>query len=45
VRGSNPEIDKALSLIGRIKEFLQQDIEEKADFESSIKMLFEVVGS
>lgn len=45
VRGSNPEIDQALNLIDRIKAFLQQEIEEKADFESSLKMLFEVVGS
>ncbi len=44
VKGSNPEIDQALNLIDRIKAFLQQDINERADFEESIRRLFEVVG-
>lgn len=31
--GSNPEIDFALSKIGRVNEYLQQDVYEKFDFE------------
>ena len=42
VRGSNPEIDRALSKIEAINSFLRQDVTERADFEESIKKLFEV---
>ncbi len=44
VKGSNPDIDQALNLIDRIKAFLQQEIDERADFEDSIRRLFQVVG-
>jgi flagellum-specific ATP synthase len=40
VKGSNPEIDYALSMIGRVNAFLKQDINEIVDFESSRKELF-----
>lgn len=39
VRGSNPKIDKALQMIGDIKEFLRQDMKEKAEFQDSVKRL------
>lgn len=42
VRGSNPEIDRALSKIEAINSFLRQDVAERADFEESVKKLFEV---
>ncbi len=44
IRGSNPEIDQALDLIDRIRAFLQQNIDEKTDFDESLKALFEVVS-
>jgi len=44
VRGSNPEIDQALAKIEQVNAFLRQEVEEKADFESSLQKLFEVVS-
>ena len=44
VRGSNPEIDKALAKIEAVNSFLRQDVEEKAPFEASLKRLLEVVS-
>lgn len=40
--GSNPEIDFALSKIGRVNEYLQQDVYEKFDFEQEVQMLQEI---
>ncbi len=40
VKGSNPEIDYAISMIGRVNAFLKQDIHEIVDFESSKRELF-----
>ncbi|WP_022852300.1 FliI/YscN family ATPase [Thermodesulfatator atlanticus] len=42
VKGSNPQIDKALAKIDRINAFLRQDVNEKATFEESVKKLLEV---
>jgi len=39
VKGSNPEIDKALELIGPINEFLRQPVEEKQTLEESFQKL------
>ncbi len=43
VKGSNPEIDRALEKIDSIRRFLQQEVEEKADFEQSVSALKELV--
>lgn len=43
VRGSNPEIDRALEKIEPIRRFLQQNLEEKAPLEESVKALLEVI--
>lgn len=40
--GSNQEIDFALSKIGRVNEYLQQDVYEKFDFEQEIQMLQDI---
>jgi flagellum-specific ATP synthase len=45
VRGSNPKIDEALKVIDSIREFLRQDVNERADFEDSIERLFKLVQS
>lgn len=42
VRGSNPKIDKALQMIEKIREFLRQDMKEKAEFEDSVNRLIEL---
>ncbi|MFN3134939.1 MAG: flagellar protein export ATPase FliI [Candidatus Kryptonium sp.] len=42
VRGSNPKIDKALQMIEKIREFLRQDMKEKAEFEDSVNRLVEL---
>ncbi len=42
VRGSNPKIDKALQMIDKIREFLRQDMKEKAEFEDSVARLVEL---
>jgi len=39
VKGSNPEIDKALDLIGDLKNFLKQPIEERYSLEDSVNLL------
>lgn len=39
VKGNNPKIDEAIKYIDKIKDFLQQGIEEKVEFEESIKKL------
>ena len=40
VEGSNPEIDNAIRMTGRINSFLKQDINEKISFEESEQQLF-----
>jgi flagellum-specific ATP synthase len=39
VAGSNPEIDYAISMIGKVNQFLQQPIGEKVSLEESVKMM------
>jgi flagellum-specific ATP synthase len=43
--GSNQRIDKAVSLIDRVNEFLVQDVGERADFEETVERLKEITGS
>lgn len=40
--GSNPAVDRAINKIQQIREFLQQDMDEKADFEETINNLIEI---
>ncbi|MCX7816611.1 MAG: flagellar protein export ATPase FliI [Syntrophales bacterium] len=42
VKGSNPEIDYAIAMIDKVNDFLRQDIDEKIDFETTKKNLFEI---
>ncbi|MBX6423054.1 FliI/YscN family ATPase [Thermosulfurimonas sp. F29] len=44
VRGSNPEIDRALEKIEAVKAFLRQEVEERAGFEESIRALKEAIS-
>jgi len=39
VRGSNPEVDTAIEMIGDLNAFLRQEVAEKSDFESSLRRL------
>jgi len=39
VQGSNPEIDYAVTMIDRVNGFLKQDIDEKIDFQQTIKQM------
>ncbi|MFP4465473.1 MAG: flagellar protein export ATPase FliI [Candidatus Goldiibacteriota bacterium] len=39
VEGSNPQIDRAISKIGDVKKFLIQGIDEKTEYEETIKRL------
>ncbi len=40
VEGSNPEIDNAIKMIGKVNSFSRQDINEKISFEESEEQLF-----
>ncbi|MDF2906551.1 MAG: fliI [Herbinix sp.] len=40
--GSNPDIDHAISKIKEVNAFLQQDVDDKVDFQSEIQMLMEI---
>ena len=42
VKGSNPEIDYAIQKIGFINAYLEQEIHEQTDFNTSLKMLSEI---
>lgn len=42
VTGSDPQIDKAISLIHDINEFLQQSVNDKADYHLTIAKLIEI---
>ena len=44
VKGSNPKIDKAISMIQPIREFLRQKIEEKTTFEENVKRLISLMA-
>jgi flagellum-specific ATP synthase len=39
VKGSNPRIDEALIYIDEIRKFLIQDVDEKVDFEETLRQL------
>ncbi|RKX59324.1 MAG: flagellum-specific ATP synthase FliI, partial [Thermodesulfobacteriota bacterium] len=43
VKGSNPEIDKAISLYPKLKNFLIQPIEESYSLDESINLLREII--
>ncbi|MGC8871562.1 MAG: FliI/YscN family ATPase [Caldimicrobium sp.] len=45
VKGSNPEIDRALELMPKLKEFLKQDLEERFTYEESCQILREILRS
>jgi flagellum-specific ATP synthase len=40
--GSNPDIDHAISKIKEVNAFLQQDVDDKVDFQNEIQMLMEI---
>lgn len=42
--GSNPDVDRAIDKIDQINDFLQQDIEAKSNFESTVKRLQEIIN-
>jgi flagellum-specific ATP synthase len=44
VAGSNPKIDQAIALIGRIRKFLRQEANESFTFEETQRLLKELVG-
>ncbi len=41
--GSNPDVDRAIERIDEINDFLQQDVDEKANYEDTIKSVREIV--
>lgn len=43
-KGSNPEVDQAIEKIDEIRSFLQQDINEKTDFNTAVNRLKEIAG-
>lgn len=43
VKGSNPQIDHALSKIGQLKSFVKQDMFEKTDLRSTIERLNSII--
>ncbi len=45
VRGSNPQIDHALSKISQLRSFLKQDIFEKALYDDSVERLNNIIES
>ena len=42
--GSNPEIDESLRMVGPIKEFLRQVVEEQQDLETTFEQLKVLAG-
>lgn len=42
VKGNNPRIDEAIKYIDKIQDFLRQDIEEKIDYQESLKKLEQI---
>lgn len=41
--GNNPAVDKAINKIKAVNDFLQQDIEEKSDYQTTVQRLMEIV--
>ncbi|HOV63899.1 MAG TPA: flagellum-specific ATP synthase FliI, partial [Spirochaetia bacterium] len=44
VKGSNPSIDEAIEKIGAIREFLSQDIEDRAPIEETLEWQARIAG-
>ncbi|OGU36252.1 MAG: hypothetical protein A2068_07040 [Ignavibacteria bacterium GWB2_35_6b] len=44
VKGSNPQVDHALSNIGALRNFLKQDMKEKATLKDSINKLKTIIN-
>jgi flagellum-specific ATP synthase len=44
VKGSNPQIDNALTRIGNLRSFLKQDIFEEAEYTSTLNRLNEIIA-
>lgn len=44
ISGSNPKIDEAIALIGRVRTFLKQESNQSFPFEETQKLLKEIVG-
>jgi len=45
VKGSNPDIDRAISVIKGINDFLVQDTEEKFDYRQTLELMAETVAA
>lgn len=45
VRGSSPQVDKAIELMPRIEKFLKQEIGERSTFEETRKALFQLAAA
>ncbi|MCL6099290.1 MAG: FliI/YscN family ATPase, partial [Bacteroidetes bacterium] len=43
VKGSNPEIDNALSKINQLRGFLKQDMYERAKYDQSVEHLYQII--
>jgi flagellum-specific ATP synthase len=43
-RGANPDIDRAIDMIGPINDFLRQDVADSASLEQSFAAILELVG-
>ena len=43
VAGSNPGIDKAITMIGAVKSFLQQGVYESDDYDDTVKKLLNLM--
>jgi flagellum-specific ATP synthase len=44
VRGSNPQVDKAIELMPRVEKFLKQDVGERSGFEQTRAALFQLAN-
>lgn len=44
VRGSNPQVDKAIELMPRVEKFLKQDVGERSSFEQTRAALFQLAN-
>lgn len=44
VKGSDPNCDEAISMMGRINEFLQQEVEQKFNYEETVQQLINLTG-
>jgi flagellum-specific ATP synthase len=43
VKGSNPQIDHALSKIGALRSFIKQDMKEKSLYADTVKRLQDII--